>query len=61
MSDGNQSDDRDMIEVPESELYDIYSTLMRATEAAASGDPNQCSMLASTAKDDLADLYEDYA
>lgn len=50
----------DVIEIPEHELYGLYSTLADATEAAATGDPNGCAKLAAQAKEDVKDLHEEY-
>jgi len=37
--------------IEESDLYELYNLLADATEAAATGDPNECSSLASDAKE----------
>ena len=42
--------------VEESDLYELYSLLADATDAAATGDPNKCASLASDAKEKVKDL-----
>lgn len=44
------TDDTKLI-LDESRLYDVYTALSDACQAAASGDPNECARLASVAKD----------
>lgn len=51
----------DMIEIPESELHGLYSTLADATQAAATGNPNGCAELAAEAKQRVVDIHEEYA
>jgi len=50
-----------VLEIPEDDLYDLYSKLSAATAAAASGDPNKCAELAADAKGHVIDLREEYA
>jgi hypothetical protein len=54
------SDDK-TLEIPEHELYNVYSTLADATEAAATGDPNECAKLTSEAKEQIKTLRAKYA
>jgi len=51
MSDGTA------LEVPETDLYEVYSLLADATEAAATGDPNGCASLASDAKEKVMEIH----
>jgi hypothetical protein len=48
-----------MLEVPEADLYEVYSLLADATEAAAAGNPNGCASLASDAKQKVIDIHEE--
>lgn len=48
-----------MLEVSETDLYELYSLLADATEAAAAGNPNGCASLASDAKEKLMDIHEE--
>ena len=45
--------------IEEDDLFDLYETLARATEAAASGDPNTVASKASDAKDKVVEIRED--
>jgi len=45
--------------VPETDLYEVYSLLADATEAAAAGEPNGCASLASDAKQKVIHIHED--
>lgn len=47
------------IEISESDLYELYDTLAAATEAAATGDPNECASLAAEAKDRVIKIHEE--
>jgi len=49
--------DETTLEVPETDLYDVYSLLADATEAAATGDPNGCASLASDAKKKVMEIH----
>lgn len=51
--------DKDMVLVEYGELFELYSTLADATEAAATGDPNLVSKNAAAAKRMVLDLHED--
>jgi hypothetical protein len=42
--------------VPESDLFEVYSLLADATDAAATGDPNRCASLASDAKEKVVEV-----
>lgn len=48
------------IEVPERELYELYSTLADATTAASTGDPNECARLAAQAKRRVQSIHEEH-
>lgn len=48
-----------MLKVPETDLYEVYSLLADATEAAAAGNPNGCASLASDAKEKVIDIHEE--
>lgn len=48
-----------MLEVPRTDLYEVYSLLADATEAAATGDPNGCASLASDAKEKVMAIHEE--
>lgn len=54
-----ESGDQKMLEVPETDLYEVYSLLADATEAAAAGNPNGCASLASDAKQKVIDIHEE--
>jgi len=54
-----QSGEQKMLEVPETDLYEVYSLLADATEAAAAGNPNGCASLASDAKQKVMDIHEE--
>jgi hypothetical protein len=54
-----KSGEQKMLEVPETELYEVYSLLADATEAAAAGNPNGCASLASDAKQKVMDIHEE--
>jgi hypothetical protein len=43
--------------VDESDLYEVYTLLADATEAAATGDPNGCAALASDAKEKVKTIH----
>jgi len=45
--------------VSESELYEVYSLLADATDAASMGDPNQCASKASDAKEQLEKVHQE--
>lgn len=47
------------LEVPETDLYELYSLLADATEAAATGNPNGCASLASDAKEKVVEIHEE--
>jgi hypothetical protein len=47
--------------VDEERLFDVYSLLADACEAAATGDRNQCASKAADAKDELEALHSDGA
>jgi hypothetical protein len=51
--------DQTMLEVPRSDLYEVYSLLADATEAAATGDRNGCAALASDAKEKVMEIHEE--
>jgi|APHM01.1.fsa_nt_gi hypothetical protein len=53
----DSSTDETLLEVPESDLGDVYSLLYDATNAAASGDPNRCASLASDAKERMSEIH----
>jgi len=46
--------------IPEDDIYEVYSLLSDATEAAATGNPNECASKASDAKEALAELHTEY-
>lgn len=48
-----------MLKVPETDLYEVYSLLADATEAAATGNPNGCASLASDAKQKVIEMHEE--
>jgi len=48
-----------MLEVPERDIYELYSLLTDATTAAAEGNPNGCASLASDAKQKVVDIHEE--
>ena len=50
------SENEEVIEVPEDDLYELYSTLSGATTAASAGDPNECARLAAEAKRMVLDI-----
>jgi hypothetical protein len=52
------SGEETMLEIPETDLHELYSLLADATTAAATGDPNGCASLASTAKQKLVAIHE---
>jgi len=54
-----ESGEQKMLEVPETDLYEVYSLLADATEAAAAGNPNRCASLASDAKQKVIDIHEE--
>ena len=45
--------------VAEADLYEVYSLLADATDAAATGDTNECASKASDAKKKLKEVHED--
>jgi hypothetical protein len=53
--------DTEPLEIPESELRELYGTLSDATTAASTGDPNECARLAAEAKRHVIKLHEEYA
>ena len=55
---GEQKTDGIDYVVDESELYEVYSLLADATDAAAEGNPNKCASKASDAKDKLLSVHE---
>lgn len=55
------TDDEPTVEIPESELYDLYDTLADATAAAQMGSPNECSRLAAEAKRRVEAMHSEYA
>lgn len=50
-----------LLEIPEDELYEVYSTLADATMAASTGNPNECARLASEAKEQVKTIHEEHA
>jgi hypothetical protein len=48
-----------MLEVPRTDLYEVYSLLADATEAAATGDPKGCASLASDAKEKVMEIHKE--
>lgn len=52
------TNDTDTIEIPESELQELHSTLVDATTAASTGDPNECARLAAEAKRKVVSIHE---
>ena len=48
-----------IVEVPEQELYELYSTLADATSAAATGNKNGCAKHAAEAKRHALELHEE--
>jgi hypothetical protein len=46
------------LRISESELYELYSMLADATQAAANGDPNECASKAADAKDKVVAIRE---
>jgi hypothetical protein len=61
MTDSTDGSGVDTVEIPESELYQLYSTLADATEAAATGDTNGCAHHAAEAKTQVQKLHEEYS
>jgi len=53
------SDDEIDYVVSESDLYEVYSLIADATEAAAAGNPNGCASLAADAKEKLMDVHRE--
>jgi hypothetical protein len=53
------SSEQTMLEVPKSDLHEVYSLLADATDAAAEGNPNGCASLASDAKQKVIDIHEE--
>jgi len=51
--------DDDTIEIPEQDLYEVYSLLADATDAAAAGDRNECASLASDAKQKVLNIHSE--
>jgi hypothetical protein len=51
--------DETTLEVPETDLYEVYSLLADATEAAAAGDSNGCASLASDAKEKVMEIHRE--
>jgi len=45
--------------VSEADLYEVYSLLADATDAAAAGEPNKCASKAADAKAKLMAVHED--
>jgi hypothetical protein len=45
--------------VSEADLYEVYSLLADATDAAAAGEPNECASKAADAKEQLMAVHED--
>ena len=52
---------RETIEIPEEQLYELYSALSDATTAASTGDPNECARLAAEAKELVVSIHEEHA
>jgi len=50
----------DTLQIPESELFAVYSLLTAATEAYAEGDPNGCAEAAADAKQRILDIHNQY-
>ena len=50
---------QEMIEVPERNLFEVYSRLGDATTAAAMGNFNDCASLASDAKEKLSEIHKE--
>jgi len=57
----SDASDTEVVQVPEEELYELYSTLADATTAASTGDPNECARLASNAKEQVKQIHENHA
>jgi hypothetical protein len=55
------SEKENVIEIPEQKLKELYGTLSEATTAASTGDPNECSRLASEAKEQVKNLHGEYS
>jgi len=53
------TDDETILEVPETDLYRVYSLLADATEAAAAGNPNGCASLAADAKEKVIEIHKE--
>jgi len=47
-------------EIPENDVYEVYSLLSDATEAAATGNPNECASKASDAKAKVLELHTEH-
>jgi len=47
-------------EIPKEELQKVYSLLADATDAAATGDPNECASKAADAKERVVALHAMY-
>jgi hypothetical protein len=48
--------DKELV-IDEADLYELYNLLADATEAAATGDPNECASLASDAKEKVKQMH----
>jgi hypothetical protein len=44
--------------IKEDDLYEVYSLLADATEAASMGDPNECASKAAAAKERVIEIRE---
>jgi hypothetical protein len=51
------SGEQTMLEVPETDLYDLYDLLADATRAAATGNPNGCASAAADAKEKVDEIH----
>jgi hypothetical protein len=54
-----KSGEQRMLEVPETDLHDLYDLLADATQAAATGNPNGCASAAADAKQELGEIYQE--
>lgn len=54
-----EAGEQKMLEVPETDLYEVYSLLADATTAAATGNPNTAASKAKAAKQKIRDIHKE--
>lgn len=59
VSNSEEGQQEKLLLVPETDLYEVYSLLADATEAAAAGNPNGCASLASDAKEKVTNIHKE--